>query len=435
MKKLEFAAAAAAAILAAGCGDGKAPEKAAAAEPAAPAAAEAKSAAPAHNPEDAAITVDGKKLTFGAIDAYVAKVLEKHGARIPEGQKEIAKRQIGMQYAQQFVMTEVLGGEAAKLGFKAGDADVDKRIGEMLKQYANIPDAPKSRDEIFAQHPEGKEGALAEIKAGIAIDWLLKTQVFDKDATDYTEEAKKRIAEIEAQNAGVLDDAAAKAKIEGFKKILDATEESKKAEKFAELAKANSACPSSAKGGDLGEFGHGAMVKEFDETAFALEKGKISDPVKTQFGWHLVMTTDKSADGSKVRASHILVKTGAKREVPKLEEAVENIKRGSNGSRARDYVLGKMGAAKIEAADEYKSVLPPKPEPPKPPKTVPKKIESKPVSVEQALPPPAPKPVEKPAAAPKPAEKPVAAAGVPKPPAPKPAEKPAEKPVAKPPAK
>jgi len=63
---------------------------------------------------------------------------------------------------------------------------------------------------------------------------------------------------------------------------------------FAELAREHSSCPSSRQGGDLGEFGRGQMVPEFDRVVFTGEVGKPLGPVKTQFGYHLIEVTTRT---------------------------------------------------------------------------------------------------------------------------------------------
>ena len=69
-------------------------------------------------------------------------------------------------------------------------------------------------------------------------------------------------------------------------------EEIKGGKSFAEAAKEYSLCPSGSDGGDLGFFKRGVMVKPFEDAAFALKKvGDISEPVQTQFGWHLIQMT------------------------------------------------------------------------------------------------------------------------------------------------
>jgi len=83
--------------------------------------------------------------------------------------------------------------------------------------------------------------------------------------------------------------------------ILVATEEKcnelknkiENGEDFAAVAKEFSTCPSGRSGGDLGEFGPGMMVKEFDEVVFSAPINEVQGPVKTQFGYHLVEVTSR----------------------------------------------------------------------------------------------------------------------------------------------
>lgn len=62
---------------------------------------------------------------------------------------------------------------------------------------------------------------------------------------------------------------------------------------FDEVAKRVSKCPSGSRGGDLGYFVRGQMVPQFDKAAFELPIGELSQPVQTQFGWHLITVTDR----------------------------------------------------------------------------------------------------------------------------------------------
>lgn len=78
------------------------------------------------------------------------------------------------------------------------------------------------------------------------------------------------------------------------KEANDLLNEIKNGADFADVAQLKSLCPSGQNGGDLGFFGKGMMVKEFEDAAFSLEVGQISEPVKTQFGWHLIQLTGKS---------------------------------------------------------------------------------------------------------------------------------------------
>lgn len=77
-------------------------------------------------------------------------------------------------------------------------------------------------------------------------------------------------------------------------KCLQLKQEIENGADFAEVAMANSSCPSKAQGGDLGEFGPGMMVPEFDKVVFSAPINEVQGPVKTQFGYHLLEVTSRS---------------------------------------------------------------------------------------------------------------------------------------------
>lgn len=98
-------------------------------------------------------------------------------------------------------------------------------------------------------------------------------------------EEMKQYTEVRARHILV----GTKEEAETIKKRVEAGEE-----KFEDAARAHSKCPSGTRsGGDLGYFKRGQMVPEFDKAAFSLPEGKVSEPVQTQFGWHLIEVTDR----------------------------------------------------------------------------------------------------------------------------------------------
>ena len=367
-----------AALAVAGCGK---KDDGAAATDAPKAAAKAETKAAPVDPNAVMVSVNGKTLTRGKLDADVEAVLKMQKAQIPPEQMDEAKKVYGERLAQQFLMQTLLLDEANKKGIKVSDEDRKKLEAEFVKANASRPGAPKSFAEMAEKSPFGKERGLKDIEDSLKIQKLLEQEVTSKIKVD-----EKKVDEMvnDAQKKA-LD---AEAKIRTLKKSFDGLTGAALTNKFAEVAKANSDCPSKEKGGDLGEFTHGQMVKEFDEVAFKSEPFKVSDPVKTQFGWHLIMVTKKTpaveakgdtpASPEKVQASHILL--GA-RAVPSKEQVLQGMKRQQEQQAMGKYFEGLRAAAKIEAPG-YPNLLP------KPPaasaKPAAKAIESKPVEVKPA---------------------------------------------------
>lgn len=319
--------------------------------------------------EEVCVSIGGVNLTRSEIDADVEVILKAEGAGIPEDKIEEAKKQISMQLAQQFLIQNVLAKKAADLGYAATDEDFAAKAKQFEEAVKDRPEGPKTLEEAAAESPIGKDRAMAQIRDGISIDKMLKGEVIDKDTTDYSARATEIVDRIKAENAKVLDDAAALAKISTLKAEVDAAGEEGKAAKFAELAKANSDCPSGQKGGDLGEFTRGMMVPEFEKVAFGQDVGAISAPVKTQFGYHIIYTTAKTpaveatdeapAAPEKVVASHILIRTGKPQEVPEVEQVVNFLRNNANRESINDFMLNVIRSADIKVSDDFKSLLPP----------------------------------------------------------------------------
>ena len=315
-----------------------------------------------------AIEVNGKVLTAEKIDADVAKLIAAQEGRIPTNQLEYARQMFRNQLAQSFLVENSLVDAAKAAGFSVSDEDRKAREDEFLKSVAGQPDAPKSVEEFASKFPLGKDRALAEFENGILIDKLLKAELA-KAGTDYSAEAQKVIDNIVSNNTEAAKSGEiALAKIKEIQTKLADPAVTNIPAAFAELAKAESACPSRSRGGDLGEFTHGQMVPEFDKAAFELPIGKISEPVKTQFGYHLILVTkktpaveakdDKPAEPEKVQASHILIKTSEVREVPSMDEVVESLKKRDERAKMGDFVKSIVKNAKITTSEEFKHLLP-----------------------------------------------------------------------------
>jgi peptidyl-prolyl cis-trans isomerase C len=173
---------------------------------------------------------------------------------------------------------------------------------------------------------------LAFARNRLLMDNLLaaegKAATTDENMKKVYEEAAKQISgEQEVHARHILVETEDQAK-----KIED---QLKKGADFAELAKKESKDPGASDGGDLGFFTKDQMVPEFSAAAFALEAGKISDPVKTQFGWHVIKVEEKRT-----------------RKAPDFEQVKPQIETYVVRKAQADYVAKLRTAAKVERMDQ-----------------------------------------------------------------------------------
>lgn len=151
----------------------------------------------------------------------------------------------------------------------------------LLDAQKNLLEAEKAFQE---QLKRAKEQLLTEYAIRKAIE---RVDVKEEELRAFYDENLDKFSQGETVNASHI-------LVETEEEAAKIAEEIRSgAVTFEEAAAQHSSCPSKEAGGNLGEFGRGQMVPEFEEAAFALEVGVVSDPVKTQFGYHIIRTNAK----------------------------------------------------------------------------------------------------------------------------------------------
>ncbi len=234
-------------------------------------------------------SVNGTPITEGDVNEFLAG-LGQRGASYnnPEGRKVILNQIIGDKLILLDAKKNLLEAEPA---FKA---ELSRMKDRLLTGYA-------------------VEKAISSVS------------VSDKEIAEYYEANKEQFKTPETVNAShILVDSEERAL-----EILDEIKSGKKT--FEDAAREYSSCPSGKEGGNLGDFGRGQMVLEFDSAVFAMSVGDITDsPVKTQFGYHLIKLNAKNEPSC-----------------PELSEIKDGIKEGLLGEKRKKAYDSKINQLKI----------------------------------------------------------------------------------------
>ena len=233
-----------------------------------------------------------------------------NGAEIRQSDLALAEEELGPSLAQMDPSTK----KENVLAFL-----IDMKIVAKAAETKKIED----RDDFKAR--------LAFTRNRLLMDNLLAVE--GKAAT--TEDAMKKVYEEAAkQIEGEQEVHARHILVESEDEAKAIAADLKKGADFAELAKKKSKDPGASDGGDLGFFTKDQMVPEFSTVAFALEPGKISDPVKSQFGWHIIKVEEKRS-----------------RKAPDFEQVKSQIETYVARKAQADYVAKLRETAKVERMD------------------------------------------------------------------------------------
>jgi peptidyl-prolyl cis-trans isomerase C len=244
-------------------------------------------------------------------DPVIAKV---NGVEIHESDLTMAEEDVGQNQQVQAL---------------AGDAKRDY----LVSYLADVILASKAAEGKKINDQKEFKSRLGFIRNKLLMETLLQ----EEGKAALTPEAMKKVYEEAVKSMGAEQEVRAR-------HILVPTEEEakavlaeiKKGTDFAELAKQKSKDPgAAAEGGDLGYFGKDQMVPEFAEVAFKLEKGQVSDPVKTQFGWHIIKVEDKRT-----------------KPVPEFDKVKEQVETYVVRKAQADYIHKLQESAKIERLDK-----------------------------------------------------------------------------------
>jgi len=253
-------------------------------------AAEVVAEAVVESETDVIATVNGEKIFRLSFDKRL-NVFRRMNQEVTDA--------IKMQVMNQLTKKMLLKQFVEKQDVSASAEDIKAEVEKIQFFLQNNPaNKDKPLDEILETQGSSVTELEEEVSRALALSKYLENSVTDADKKSYFDANKDAFNGAKVKASHILIDtrnmrteaelAEAKKKIDIVKVQID------KGADFAEMAKKFSECPSAENGGDIGFFQRkGSIVEEFAVVAFAMEVGKISEPVKTQFGYHIIKVTEK----------------------------------------------------------------------------------------------------------------------------------------------
>ena len=295
--------------------------------------------------DDVVVIVNGFNIVESDLEALVEPELEKMKAKAPQLKSEFIQEYEKRirQWALDKLISEHLLDEQVK---QAKIVVTEQELNSLISEQAAAQQPPLSLEEFkvkLEEYGQSFEAFKADFRKNMLYQKLLEPQlagiasVTEEEAKQYYSDNSREFEtpeQVRASHILIKPDSSPGVDPNEAKAIAKAKAESllkqvREGADFAELAKANSACPSAEKGGDLGFFSRGQMVPPFEKVAFELQPGQVSDVVETIFGYHIIKVTDRK-QGSVVpfeqAKDYIIKRLTQERQSEFVTEYIETLK-------------------------------------------------------------------------------------------------------------
>jgi parvulin-like peptidyl-prolyl isomerase len=220
-----------------------------------------------------------------------------NGDPITSAEVELLNKRAAGRMPKTFILEQLIQRKAVeqlleKEKIEADEKSIDEEMEKITRFYK---DKGMSIDDALEKQGIPKEELREQVAFQVRLRKLVESRVTEEETQKGIDEIKGELERVRASHILIatedMSEEEAQKKIEGIEKELRDAKDLKEA--FAEAAGKYSDCPSKSKGGDLGPFTRGRMVKEFSDVAFSLEVGQMSKPVLTKFGYHLILLTER----------------------------------------------------------------------------------------------------------------------------------------------
>ena len=247
-------------------------------------------------------TVNGTAIDEARLEAAVAGI-QRHMARQGQKAPDEALGQMRADVLDHLIGEELLYQDSRKQGVAVDEAAIQQELAAMRQNFKD----PQAFNRAMGAAGISLDQLVERMRRQGAIEGLIEARIIpqvkvtDAEASAFYaahQDAFLRPEQVQARHILVRADKNAEAAVRDAarKRLADIRQEALGGGDFAALAKAHSEDPGSKEqGGDLGLFGRGRMVKPFEEAAFALAPGQISEVVETEYGYHLIQVTEHKA--------------------------------------------------------------------------------------------------------------------------------------------